>query len=437
MTRKSIVDKRGNTPNMSEANQKGAILDGRYRLVEQLASTHFSTIYKGVQLSTQQAVAIKLLNTSQISREARGEFEARFRREMAIYADVRHPNLVRLLDRGSTDEALYLVLEFIQGQSLGRVLHDERQIKPFEAKHLMSQCLDALSAGHKEGIVHRDFKPGNVMVTSTGTNRNAVVLDFGLAKFQHEDPLGKTLSRPITMPGMTPGTPQYMAPEQLDGEVTPQSDIYAWGLVYLECLTGVRASGSQNNLKTLVDRLKKPLEIPEWLDREPISQILRKATAKSLDDRYQTALDVLSDLRSCPMGELHADRAVIEIEDDEPDSEEAFDSFAWDLSEPDINPSAPLTLPSLLLSEMDNARTAVQLDETVSETLMRELNNLYDDYRRVCEALGFSKGVTREEFVTRASNKAQALRREVGCRAIKYRIVVEDEDVRLQPVILN
>ena len=74
--------------------------------------------------------------------------------------------------------------------------------------------------------------------------------------------------------------------------------------------------------------------------------------------------------------QMNDDDTIIEIEDDEPDSEEAFDSFAWDLSEPDINPSAPLTLPSLLLSEMDNARTAVQLDETVSETLMRELNNL-------------------------------------------------------------
>lgn len=421
---------------MANANQIGSVLDGRYRLVEQLASTHFSTIYKGIQLSTQQPVAIKVLNTGPISREARGEFEARFRREMAIYADVRHPNLVRLLDRGSTDEAIYLVLEFIQGKSLGRVLHDERQITPFEAKHLMIQCLDALSAGHKEGIVHRDFKPGNVMVTSTGTNRNAVVLDFGLAKFQHESADGK-LKRPITMPGMTPGTPQYMAPEQLDGEVTPQSDIYAWGLVYLECLTGVRASGSQNNLKTLVDRLKKPLEIPEWLDREPISKIIRKATAKNREERYQTAVDVLTDLRSCPMGELHADRAVVEIEADEPDSSESFDSFAWELSEHNVQAAAPVTLPSLLLSDMPVERPAVTLEENVSETLVRELKLLFEDYRRVCEALGLSKSVTRDEFVSRASAKAEALRREIGCRAVKYRIVVEDEDVRLQPVILS
>lgn len=432
----------------SAAYKPGVVLDGRYRLLKELATTRFSRVYRGVQLSTGQSVAIKVLELDRIPTEARLAFERRFRREMAIYSEVRHPNLVRLLDTGTSGESLYLVLEFVDGLPLSRVLRDEGQLGPFESRRLMGQCLDALSAGHARDIVHRDFKPDNVMITSTGSERNAVVLDFGLAGLREggEVFFGDT-RRPITLPGTVPGTPSYMAPEQIHGRVLPQTDIYAWGLVYFECLTGRRAvPEAANKMQTLLRQLNDPLELPAWLEGHPLGALLQRATAKSLEDRFASAAEALEALRACPLGGLDAERQedpldFIEPEDDDEDDGAVDRTSSVEVSAVSldaISGDSLITLPSMLISELP---PIVQEAEPTTDDPL-ELQTLYSAYLAVAHALGVAVEHPANTFVERLAAQGEALRRsQPGARAVTWRIVVERHDgafrVSLQPVVMR
>jgi len=285
----------------------GTVLNERYRLDHKIVSTGFSDIYRGTKLTTNQTVAIKVLRLGEIPKNDRKEMQERFRREISAYSKLAHPNLVRLVDTGVYENALvYLVLEYISGETLAIRLWRDGALGPFLAKHLMMQCLDALSAAHGQGIVHRDFKPHNIMVTGTGGQPNAVVLDLGLAGAT-DDWLSMAGDR-ITQPNHVPGSVAYMAPEQIKGEVTPASDIYAWGLVYLECLTGSPVFTGSSNYEIVMKHMNETVQIPEPLASHPLGQILRRATAKSTSVRYRLATEALSDLRRCGMSELNTAR---------------------------------------------------------------------------------------------------------------------------------
>src|SRR5262249_36059990 len=149
---------------------------------------------------------------------------ARFQREMALCAEIHHPNIVRLIDSGRADAGLvYSVFEFVPGKNLGEALAEEGRIDALEAKHLMLQVLDALACAHAQEIVHRDIKPSNIMIVPTGARRNAMVLDFGIGALS-ADGRREDLAR-ITLTNESIGTPCYSAPEQLRGQPpTPRSD---------------------------------------------------------------------------------------------------------------------------------------------------------------------------------------------------------------------
>ena len=176
----------------------------------------------------------------------------------------------------------------------------------------MGQVLDALSAAHKEGIVHRDLKPANIMVTTTGSRRNAMVLDFGVGRFLEgtERELAK-----ITGPSAVVGTPLYAAPEQLRGKpVTAAADLYAWGLVYLECLTGSTVMASRTPVETIHKQLsEESVPLPLWLATHPLGELLGKVTVKDAAQRDFTAESLLReldriDMRSLPMATLRSSR---------------------------------------------------------------------------------------------------------------------------------
>ncbi|MDI1430142.1 TOMM system kinase/cyclase fusion protein [Polyangium sorediatum] len=283
----------------------GAALAGRYELLETLNEGAFSTVYKARQRTTHQAVAVKVLRLSEDPRAPLHDKRlARFQREVHICAQMHHPNIVHLLDSGRADGGLvYSVFEFVPGKDLAKVLAEEGSLHPLEAQHFMLQVLDALACAHASGVVHRDLKPENLLVTTTGARRNVLVLDFGVGALLGE--VRGDESR-ITMTHESLGTPAYAAPEQLRGlPLTQRSDLYAWGLVFLECLTGRRAVEGATVAEVMAAQLApEPISIPARIADHPLGHLLRRVTQKDPAARGVTAEELLRELEGLDVGDL-------------------------------------------------------------------------------------------------------------------------------------
>lgn len=273
-------------------------LQDRYEILSEFGVGSFGRVYKARQLSTGSEVAIKTLRIeeSDTSAETQRHTE-RFRREMRLCAALSHPNIVRLIDSGEFgDGRLYAVFEFVPGKTLREVLAGQGALDRAEALHLMTQVLDALSCAHAQGIVHRDLKPENIMVTRTGARRNALVLDFGLGGFSTGGPTGDPSRLTATREMM--GTPCYAAPEQLRGESpSPLSDLYSWGLIFLECLTGEIALSGNTAHEVLLKQLgPEPVPIPASLRDRRLRRVLEAVTAKDINKRNVTVDGLLESL---------------------------------------------------------------------------------------------------------------------------------------------
>ena len=284
----------------------GSRFEGRYEILSELGSGSFGRVFKARQLSTGQLVAVKVLRTP---RTSAGSDDAnrvsRFRRETRLCAELSHPNIVRLIDSGETsDGGLYAAFEFVPGITLKDLLAAEGKLSVAEAVHLLAQVLDALSCAHARGVVHRDLKPENIMVTKTGARRNALVLDFGLGGFTR-DAEAWTLPR-ITATQELLGTPCYAAPEQLRGEPpTTRSDLYSWGLIFVECLTGelpVRGASAQEVIAKQLG--PEPVAIPQWLRNHPLGRVLELVTNKQADKRDLPTERLLHLLTTSGIGDI-------------------------------------------------------------------------------------------------------------------------------------
>lgn len=286
--------------------EPGRTLLDRYVVDARIGAGASSVVYSGRQLSTSQRVAIKVLRT-RVLESQEGELNAvrRFSRELQLSAKLSHPHIVRLIDAGTiSDDVVFTVFEYIEGASLAEILKAEGGLAPAEAKRLMLQALDALSAAHAGGIVHRDVKPTNIMITRRGAQRNLLLLDFGIATLV-ESARGEDFAA-VTGSNSFPGTPAYAAPEQIRGMApTPRSDLYAWGLVFLECLTGRRVMLGGSVADVLMMQLgSEPIALPPSLERHPLAKILERATAKDVDLRYATAEDAFRELERCDVRDL-------------------------------------------------------------------------------------------------------------------------------------
>lgn len=292
---------------MDDANARAlaADLQGRYEILERLGAGGAGTLYQARQAATGQLVAIKVLQLAEdLSPAVREKRIARFRREAQLCARVHHPNIVRLIDSGQTrGGAIYTVFEFAPGKDLSAVLAEEGALEPREARHLMMQLLDALAGAHALGVIHRDLKPSNVMVVPTGARRNLLVVDFGIGVLTERDP--KETKITVTQEAL--GTPAYAAPEQLRGlEPAPASDLYSWGLIFLESLTGERAVEGATAAEVIFKQLSAdPIPIPAALAGHPLGDLLRSATAKDPAARGVTAAGLLRQLEQCDVSGLH------------------------------------------------------------------------------------------------------------------------------------
>lgn len=265
-----------------------------YTIVEKIGEGGFGIIYKAIQVNTGQAVALKVLKATQEDTQPNPQptqhRKARFAREVQLCAQLRHPHIVQLLDQGTTqDQRPFAVFEYVEGINLKQYILQNGSLSAQVTEQLMGQVLDALVCAHAQGIVHRDLKPQNIMVTQTGASLHAKVLDFGVGTFlpSHQTPSYQSL----TLTKEMVGTPSYTAPEQLRGEPpTVQSDLYAWGLILLECLTGTPSVKGDSLAEIFAQQINlSPVSLPAAILAHPLAGLLRQVLEKNPHKRARSA----------------------------------------------------------------------------------------------------------------------------------------------------
>src|SRR5579862_3829411 len=257
---------------------------GPYEIVSLIGKGGMGEVYRGTDTRLGRPVAIKVSSR---------EFNDRFEREATAISSLNHPNICTLYDVGPN----YLVMEFVEGELLSKII--ERGPLPLnKALSHAVQIVDALAAAHAKGVIHRDLKPGNIIVTKNGVK----VLDFGLAKLTSErmpsadaDNIA-TVTEPITRAGAVLGTLYYMAPEQVEAKETDErSDIFSFGVVFYEMITGQRPFTGDTQAATLASLMKD--QPPPMSQRQPavpraLERVVRKCLEKKPDDRWQSARDL-------------------------------------------------------------------------------------------------------------------------------------------------
>jgi serine/threonine protein kinase len=281
------------TDGETAAGRVGQIVDDRYKLVEVMAAGAMGEVYKAERVPVGKIVAVKFLHASMVSDS---EFQARFDRETRVMSKLAHPNCVSVVDFGVWKDTPYLVMDFVNGTTLRKRLDDEGAQTPEKALALARQITAGLAHAHEQGIIHRDVKPANIMISDEiGHGERVRILDFGLARLR-----GNGANRgDATQTNMVVGTPNYMAPEQTvpGGTIDARTDLYAVGVVLFEMVVGERPFAADDTMALLgmhraapiprlADRVAEGTELPEGLQA-----VIDKAMAKSPDARYQTAIE--------------------------------------------------------------------------------------------------------------------------------------------------
>jgi eukaryotic-like serine/threonine-protein kinase len=254
----------------------GVKLGNRYRLDERIASGGMGDVWRGTDEVLGRTVAVKILLPALLDEPG---FAERFRGEARTMATINHPGVVDIYDYGSDQQVAFLVMEYIEGDALSRTLSRVGRLTPGRTMALVAQAAEALHAAHEKGIVHRDVKPGNLLVRPNGT---LVLTDFGIAR--------SAMVGQLTAAGAVLGTASYISPEQAAGEpATPASDIYALGVVAYQCLSGRRPFEGDNPLEIAMKHVREtPRPLPP--DIPPaVRAIVERAMAKNPTERWPTA----------------------------------------------------------------------------------------------------------------------------------------------------
>jgi tRNA A-37 threonylcarbamoyl transferase component Bud32 len=281
----------------------GTVLAG-FRVQSLLGEGATSSVYLAEEVHTGQRVALKLL-ARELARDER--FRRRFLRETEVAASLDNPHIVRTLASGEEDGALYLAMAYVEGSDLRELLHGEDRLEPERAVGLLGQVADALDAAHDAGLVHRDVKPGNILVTATEDGERAYVCDFGLAR--HVSSVSS-----LTGERGFVGTIDYVPPEQIEGgTIDGRADVYSLGCVLFECLTGTRPFDRESELSVVFAHLNEPPprlsdirpELPEAFDG-----VFEAALAKSPDERYSSCGELAAAARAALRGKTFVRRRL-------------------------------------------------------------------------------------------------------------------------------
>jgi len=274
-----------------ESLQKGSTVAGRYQLIEELGRGGMGVVYKAEDTKLKRTVALKFLPPELTHIP---DVKDRFMREAQAAAALDHPNICTVYEFDEAEAKTFISMAYVEGQSLRKKI-ESGPLELDEALRIATQVAEGLQMAHKKGVVHRDIKSGNIMVTDTGL---AKVMDFGLARMTEQTML--------TQEGTAMGTVAYMSPEQAQGkEVDHRTDIWSFGVVLYEMLTGeLPFKGEHEHAVVYSIRKDKPWPITEVNAEIPpsIEQVVDKALEKDVDKRYQQAEELLDDLKSISAG---------------------------------------------------------------------------------------------------------------------------------------
>ncbi|MGH9118825.1 MAG: protein kinase domain-containing protein [Acidimicrobiales bacterium] len=276
----------------------GPLLAGRYRLDRLIASGGMAQVWEAIDEVLSRRVAVKILHPHLA---ADAIFVARFRREAVAAARLVHPSIVAIYDTHSDDNVEAIVMELVRGRTLRQELdaRPERVLEPFEAAAVVAEVAEALDVAHKAGVVHRDVKPGNVLLSEDG---RVMVTDFGIAKALQEG------EGDLTVTGTTLGTVKYLAPEQVEGEpVDARTDVYALGVILYELVCGRPPFTGDSDAAVALARLTQPPLRPRQVRAgvpRPLERVIMRALAREPADRYESAGDLRAALLVAERNEL-------------------------------------------------------------------------------------------------------------------------------------
>ncbi|MGB9857670.1 MAG: protein kinase domain-containing protein [Dictyoglomaceae bacterium] len=265
---------------------EGLIIKRRYKLMKKVGTGGMATVYLAKDLASKMDVAIKILHP-QYSED--DQIVERFLREAKASTILDHPNIVKVLDQGKEGDYYFMVMEFVPGKDLKKIIKEKSPLPPVYAKEIIFEVAKALDHAYSKNIVHRDIKPQNIMITPAGKIK---LMDFGIAHLEGLSTLTQT--------GVFMGTPQYASPEQAEGsKVDIRSDIYSLGVVFFELLTGVLPYSEDTTISVMFRKLQEELPDPTTIRPEipeGLAKIVQKMTARFPEDRYQTPKELIEDL---------------------------------------------------------------------------------------------------------------------------------------------
>lgn len=290
----------------------GEIIDGRYELLQQIASGGMATIYSAMDTRLDRKVAVKIMHAHLANDEA---FVERFIREAKAAAALSHPNIVAVQDQGwnqSGVPAVFLVMEFVDGHTLRDYLFEQGSLPPSEVIRYLIPVLSALAAAHKIGIVHRDIKPENILISQSGRVK---VADFGLA---HGESIGQTM---VSESSVILGSVSYLSPEQVQrGIADARSDVYSVGIVAFELLTGEKPFAGESAIQIAYKHVNDKVPLPSTLKAgipASLDALVQRATSTNPDNRPRDAGQFLDELREV-QAQLDPKRTQLSLELDLP-----------------------------------------------------------------------------------------------------------------------
>jgi serine/threonine-protein kinase len=267
---------------------EGTLLDGRYRVATKIATGGTSTVYRGLDTRLDRPVALKVMDSRYAGDQ---QFLTRFQLEARTVARLKDPGLVAVYDQGLDARHPFLVMELIEGGTLRELLTERGPMPPHAVAAVLGPVLGGLAAAHRAGLVHRDVKPENVLISDEGEIK---IADFGLVR--------AVAAAGITSTSVILGTAAYLSPEQVrDGNASPRSDVYAVGIVAYELLTGRTPFSGDSALSVAYQRLDTDVPAPSAvIDGVPeqFDELVGRATARDPADRYADAQEMGADLKA-------------------------------------------------------------------------------------------------------------------------------------------
>ncbi len=315
---------------------------GPYRIIEQLGQGGMATVFKAYHASLDRYIAIKALHPA-FSEDP--SFEARFRREARVVAKLEHPNIVPIYDYAEHEKRPYLVMKFIEGNTLKAEL-DKGPLSSKDILRIVDAVGSALAYAHKQGVLHRDVKPSNVLLASDG---QVYLADFGLARIAQSGE--STLSSDMIM-----GTPQYISPEQAMGvkELDERTDLYSFGVVLYEMVVGKVPFNADTPFSIIHDHIYSPLPLPRRVNpkvSDQVERVLLKALAKDRLDRYENVNQMISAFKQAWEQSSVTTQAAVATRTAVHQAVQAAQDASAKVESPEMQSDATATKPKLVLSK--------------------------------------------------------------------------------------